>query len=72
MHEHITPQTSPLSPRLCLVKALRDIFMSQDASSLKQAFDALCTNTLVSEETLEMVKLCRAFECHAGLFGLWV
>ena len=53
MHEHIIPYTSPLSPRLCLIKALRDVFMSQDASSLKQAFDALCPNILVSEEALE-------------------
>ena len=53
MHAHITPHTTPHSPRHCLVTALSDIYMSQDASSLKQAFDALCPNTLVSEETLE-------------------
>ncbi len=43
----------PTHSRLERIQHLRDIFLSQDASSLKSAFDALAPNTTISEEKLE-------------------
>lgn len=48
-----TQSTLPLPDRLKIIKALRDIFMSQNSRSLKIAFDSLSSSIVTDEKDLE-------------------